>query len=195
MYVGLVVVVSAYTVWKLKNIADGWEIKRELKYVAIWAFVGLIVVNIVRPKSHLHVTGALFWVMINGMLFQTLTFPVICSYRMEKRKHEALLNAQERHGKRYSCSVSQSLAECMKNPEEFEMFTEQLIKEFSVGNMLFYREVEKFDQKCVLDEWESMTTKTYMAGTLYADFIADDNDSDLQVHAHHRHALQKHWIG
>jgi len=173
----LIMIGALWLGWKMKEIADGFYIKQEIKFQSVWAVLGFVAAIILRPFVHVHVLGAIFWIMSNAMIFHSLDSPIIESRRMEKTKYIALSQPSSLP----KDSISQSLAQCLQNPKGLELFTEHLVKEFSVENILFYCAVQKFSEKCAQQSWESSQSKNYSAGIIYADFIADDSYSEWQV--------------
>ena len=85
--VAFAVVVLAYTAWKLRTSHDGYSIKSEMKYCAMWGLLSLV--SMLMVDQHVGNVEAWQLVMIvttNLVLYNAITVKVLASFGLFDKK-------------------------------------------------------------------------------------------------------------
>lgn len=189
VYVGLAIIVLAYTVFKLRKTKDGYYLRLDCIVSAV-SFASMLVFT---PFANASDTRIGTTIAFNVMMFAMVTAKVMASFRSttaqydDLRRRKTVRNIAGGHAR--SRSVSSAFAgtgtgtpldQLLEIPELRDHFAEHLKSEFSAENLVFYEQTLSFEERCNAGTW-STDVRNRRAMSIYTDFIASGGDFQVNL--------------
>lgn len=115
---------ALWVVYKLRNIYDGYFIKSELKYVAIWGLLTTVFAAAVNADHETLLFKIVWFVLSTGFLAFSVHYPLFLSARY--RHKSRLLNAASSINRNDAGGHKITLMDVLEDPDSRELFVEHL---------------------------------------------------------------------